>query len=76
MTTSLTSGLPRRETCTKRPRCTGVALLFWLNTRTFGREAVDHTWMIGWSTLSVTSRIGTWIEVVCTFTPAKVSTPS
>ena len=39
-TTSLTSGLPRRETCTQRPVLIGLEPLFSSNTRTFWRSEV------------------------------------
>src|SRR5215468_3835328 len=64
-TTSLTSGLPRRETWTHFEVDVAVLPLM----RTLGRSAVDQMPMFGLrveSPFSVTSLNGTWIAIVFT----------
>jgi hypothetical protein len=64
-TTSLTSGLPRRETWTQFL----ADLLAWPAMRTLGRSAVDQMPMTGLRfafSLSATSLTGTWIAIVFT----------
>ncbi len=76
MTTSFTSGLPRRDTWTQRPVLTGMAPLFSSNTRTFCRLAVAQTAMTGWSLLWTTSAIGTSMAIEWTFLPMVAFTPA
>src|SRR5262249_17958331 len=74
MMTSLTSGLPSRETCRNGPLST---FLPWSasHSLTPWRLAVVHTPMVGWPDL-VTVEIGTWIAIEWTFRWLVAFTPA
>ena len=65
MSTSLTSGLPSRDTCRHGPQFT-VSPASASQSVTRWRLAVVHTPMVG-CPLIVTAEIGTWIAIECTF---------
>src|SRR5690242_54652 len=80
-TTSLTSGLPRRETWTQFPTLVSVPLS--CKTRVLRRYDVVHPPMtafgsvaaLGIAPLAVTLLKGSWSAIVFTFIPERSSTP-
>ena len=74
MMTSLTSGLPSRETWTNGPAFT-FSPPSASHTRAFWRLAVVQTPMVG-CPLTVTAEIGTWIAIECTFRWLVALTPA
>ena len=70
ITTSLTSGMPRRDTCTMLPDVVSVPAV---RVVVAGRLAVDQTPMIGLP--ERTDALGTWIAMLWTLKPASVSVP-